>query len=147
MREVGRYRALRKNMQRMMYSLYLCEKPEYECDDSGNVVYDTIDGENIPRETGVSVAVYGEPVEFWANIAGNRGETQAKAFGLSVGDYDAVVYTPKNRFPLTEGTLIWYDNEPDYKDGHIDPDSADFIVIRVPVCLDEANYLLKRVIK
>lgn len=147
MQRVGRFRALKKNMQRMKYSLYLGEEQEYERDEDGNIIYDLIDGDEVPRETGDQINQYSEPVEFWANIAGNGGQAQAESFGLSVGDYDAVIYAPKNKFPITEGTLIWYDNKPGYKDGFIDPDSADFMVVRKPVCLDEANYILKRVIK
>ena len=139
-------RALRKNMQRMWYSLYVKDAPSYKRDRDGGIIYMMIDGDKVPVESNEKKVGYEKPVEFWANIAGNRGEAQATSFGVSVGEYDATLYFPKGKFPIDEHSLIWYDNPPDL-DAEVDPDTADFTVVRKPVCLDEAVFLLKRVIK
>ena len=139
-------RALRKNMQKMWYSLYERDQKSYKRDKNGEIQYVMIDGDRVPLENTERKIGYSKPVEFWANIAGNSGEAQASAFGVSVGDYDATLYFPKGKFPIDENSLIWYDNEPDLN-REVDPDTADFTVARKPVCLDEAVFLLKRVIK
>lgn len=133
-------------MQRMWYALYVKDTLSYKRDRDGGIIYMMIDGDKVPVESNEKKVGYQKPVEFWANIAGNRGEAQATAFGVSVGDYDATLYFPKGKFPIDENTLIWYDHEPDL-DAEVDPDTADFTVVRKPVCLDEAVFLLKRVIK
>lgn len=139
-------RALRKNMQKMWYSLYESDKQSYKRDKDGEIVYVTIDGDAVPVENAERKVGYSKPIEFWANIAGNRGEAQAAAFGVSVGDYDATLYFPKGKFPIDEHSLIWYDHEPDLN-AEVTPDTADFTVARKPICLDEAVFLLKRVIR
>ena len=140
-------RALKRNMQSMYYSLIESVPTAYDRDEDGYINYMVVDGEYIPTETGNKEPVYATPVAFSANIHGTVGEAEATRFGISQNEYDAYIYAPKGKFPFVEGTLIWYDTEPVYKDQlHtiVDSTSADYVVKRIPVVLDESIYLLKR---
>lgn len=140
-------RALKRNMQNMYYSLIESVPTAYDRDEDGYINYMVVDGEYIPTETGNKEPVYATPTAFSANIHGTVGEAEATRFGISQSEYDAYIYAPKGKFPFVEGTLIWYDTEPVYKDQlHtiVDSTSADYVVKRIPVVLDESVYLLKR---
>lgn len=131
--------------QVLYYAMQNSEQvPIYETDAEGNVIYDEIDGEQVPRETGNWRVTYQAPVKFYGNInSGNVGETVARAYGVSTGDFEAVLCMRKGELPINERSLIWYKNEPSYlQDGSVDPKSADYRVKRVPPCLNEIIYLL-----
>ncbi len=42
-------RSLRKNQQKLWYSTYADQITIYETDGAGNIIYDEIDGQQIPR--------------------------------------------------------------------------------------------------
>lgn len=139
-------RMYRKNKQRLFYALVDKTVPIYAKDSDGDIIYDEIDGEQVPRETGSYETLYKYPVEFYGNInSGNKGEAVAKAYGVSVGDFEAVLCAVKGELPIDEKTLIWYSKEPLMRsDGYVDTKTADYAVKRVPPCLKEIVYLLRR---
>lgn len=144
-------RSLNKNKQKLMYSVQQSAESSNVVDDEGNVVYDEIDGNMVARTTDdAETLTYSVPKTFYGNIHSSGGQAEAQSYGVSIGDYDAVLYMPKGTVDLSETSLIWYDSEPKYSDDaktKVIPSSADYLVQRVPPCLDERVYLLKRVDK
>ena len=61
-------RSLRKNSRKLYYSAYEDEQPIYATDKKGDIVYDDVDGDLIPRIIDYQSG-YGEPKEFFGNIA------------------------------------------------------------------------------
>ena len=143
-------RVLARNRQKLKYSLQNGEIPVYQTDNDGNIIYEDIDGVKVPIETGEYEIGYSKPVDFMANIAMSGGEAEAQEFGLSVSDYNAVVVCIKDAFPITETSLIWHKSKPVYKDTEqtiIEPNSADYRVIKVSESLNFVKYVLKRIEK
>jgi hypothetical protein len=137
-----------KNKRKMFYSLQLESVPVYETDDEGNIIFAEVDGEEVPVETGDHSTVYADPVGFLANIHGAGGEAEAEAYGVSLGSYDAVLYSTVKSLPITETSLIWVDTEPQFDENEVlIPESADYKVKRVPPSLNEMVYLLERIEK
>ena len=140
-------RGLSRNKQVLYYSLHGEREPIYAKDEEGNIIYDTLpNGRTVPRETGEETNGYAEPVKFMGNIARGAGIADTMPYGIDLSGYDAVLYVPKDLLPLTEMSLIWYQNEPVVKDGKVDETSADYRVKRVPPSLDEMVYLLEGVV-
>ena len=137
-------RSLVKNKQNMWYSLFERNAPVYERDSEGNIIYDEMtDGTQRPRATGKKKDTYSQPVQFCGNISASGGVAEVESYGIDLSDYDAILYTPKGQLPLEEGTVIWYQSSPQFRDGEVDPSSADYKISRVPPVLDEMIYLLK----
>ena len=130
-------RTLNKNKQLMSYALYNEQIPVYETDGNGDIIYDIIDGVEIPIETGETKLGYSEAIPFKANISMSGGESEAKEFGLSVEDYNAIVVCDKGEYPITEGALIWHESEVG------GPNTADYIVKKVHRSLNLVKYILK----
>lgn len=127
-------RSCNKNKQRLLYSDLI----------------KVSDGKETFENTDESIESYTTPQEFYGNIHSSGGQAEARYYGLSAADYDAVLYVPKGEKVLKETSLIWYNSKPSFLDAEkteIDPKSADYKVIRVPPCLDERVYLLERVNK
>lgn len=124
------------------------KQPIYETDEDGNIIYYTDeDGNQIPLESGNYTSGWSEPKDFKGNIAMSGGEAEAKEFGFSVADYDAVLVLDKNEVPLEEGSIIWHTKEVKYKpDGNIDEASADYTVRKVSNSLNSAKYVLKAIV-
>jgi hypothetical protein len=141
-------RTLNKNKQKMKYSIKGERKPIYETDSDGNIIYyEDEEGNRIPIETGSYTSGWNNPEDFKGNIAMSSGEVEAKEFGLSVADYDAVLVLDKNEVPLEEGSLIWHEKEVKFKDdGEVDTTSADYTVKKVANSLNSAKYVLKAVV-
>ena len=140
-------RQMQKNKQKMYYALAYDEQvPVYERDEQGNIIYEAVDNELVPKETGIWETPYHDPVVFYGNInSGNVGYAIARAYGISSGNFDAVLCMRKGELPLEVTSLIWYDREPTFrKDGSVDPKSANYLVRRIPPCLDEICYLLRK---
>lgn len=137
--------------QKMYYSLFDKEMPEYQTDMDGNILhYTDAEGNTIPLETGETTVGYDLPVEFMANISFGNGEAEAREYGLNISDYDASMVVEKGTLPITETSIIWYNEEPSY----IDPDktlvnakSATFRVRAVKPSLQFDKYLLQRLTK
>lgn len=137
---------LQINKQKLYYSMQGETVPVYEKDENGEIIYDEIDGEQVPRLTGDWQTQYQKPVMFYGNInSGNVGEARARAYGLSLNGYEAILCMRKGELPINEKTLIWYQTVPTFlEDVTVNPQSADYQVKRCPPCLDEIVYLLKR---
>ncbi len=144
-------RTARNLKKKMHYALQGEETITYATDDDGNIIYYTdSDGNQIPLETGETEITYGTPVEMYASISFSSGEAEAKEYGLSVSDYDSVLITPLNTYPLTETSVIWVDSEIQYKDdSNTVPDekSADFRVVAVKPSKYISKYLLRKITK
>ena len=137
-----------KNKQKLYYALVAGDQvPVYARDEDGDIIYEVIDDDLVAKETGEWETPYATPVEFYGNInTGNTGYTIARAYGISSGNFDAVLCMRKGEIPIDVTSLIWYEREPRYRsDGSVDPKSANYSVRRVPPCLDEICYLLRRV--
>ena len=143
-------RTLDKNKQTMYYALLDKEVPVYEIDENGEILYVEIDEERIPVETGDTKLGYGESTKLLGNIAMSGGEMEAREFGLSPEDYNAIVVCRINEYPIKEGTLIWHENKVGYEDVDktiVDADTADYIVIKVHKSLNTVKYILKARVK
>lgn len=136
-------RTLKKNEQNLYYANYVGEVPVYATDDYGNILTQTIDGETVQVIDSYRQG-YSEATEFKANISFNSGETAMSEFGLNPGQYNAVINATKGKFPFDEQTLIWHTSEPEYKDGVIVPESADYRVIAIKTSLNEERFILKK---
>lgn len=135
-------RTLNKNKQRLFYANQDKIVPIYE-------EYTDEDGNTYPLDTGETKLVYGEPVEFKGNISmSSSGEAQAVEFGLNLSDYSAILVTDKDYVPLSETSLIWYENEPKKDtDGNTDEYSADYRVVKLSPSINVSKYALQKVVK
>lgn len=136
----------------MYYSMPTGNKiPVYERDENGNIKYMTIDGVEVPVESGEYEPEYSAPVEFFNGIAGNLSKSVMKAFGIDDSSTYAQMDCVANLYPFGKGTYIWRKSEIGYKDTDkkiVDVATADYIIENV---LDEGlrfwNYLLQRTLK
>lgn len=158
-------RCQRRNKTEMYYSLYVAKDVTYDTDEEWNpITYETEEGEEIfsvlseePRP------YYSEPCVMHSNIAESGGEAEAKEYGLSVADYEAVLVYERGKYPLKEGAYIWLDSPIQYEyngkevpieiDGEKvmmkspDVTTADYIVLKTPKSLNMQKALLKAVVK
>lgn len=138
------------NKQSMKYSQQGQRITIYEKDDDGNIkYYIDSDGNKIPMIAEEKVG-FSKPVDFRANISFSGGEAKTEEFGFDAADYDAIMLTDKNEFPLKKGDLIWLDSEVTYIDEDteaVDETSADFTIVGVKPALKSTKYVLKAVVK
>ena len=107
-------------------------------DEQGNIYYVEIGSQ--PK--------YSKPVDFFASISMSGGESEAVEFGVDIGNYDAVVITALNEFPISETSFIWVDSEPQYtSDGRLNTATADFRVKAVKPSLNQTKHLLSAITK
>lgn len=99
-------RLCRKNKSKLYYSLYKEEEITYLKDDNGNIVYEDIDGEEVPVETGHKPPTYDEPVEFKGYIQFQGGESEARAFGVSLDSYSHILVMRRGEIPIDETSKI-----------------------------------------
>ena len=143
-------RMLKKNKQKLHYSLFIEERPEYALDEFGNKIIEYVDeeGNEYYRETGETERVYSLPVEFLGNISMSGGEAEATEFGLNTADYEAVLIVDKGLLPIDESSLIWFESEPVINDnGLVDYVTADYSIIKISPSLNVDKYVLKKTIK
>ena len=141
-------RTLQKNKQKMYYALQIGEAPVYETDEDGNIVYIEVDGEQVPVETGETKIGYGEPVEFFGNIAMSGSESKVVEYGLDLSQYSAVLVVEKGTLPIDETSRIWHTTEPKINpDGTADESSADYTVVKASPSLNVDKYVLQKVVK
>lgn len=145
-------RNLRQNEQKLYYAQLLGTAPVYVLDENGNRVVDYIDddGNIYYKVTGTEKPLYSTAVEFFANIGFSvgTGEAQYTEFGVDISDYDASLVFSRDKFPITETTLIWYQTTPAYDlSGDIISTQADYKVVAVKPSLNETKILLKRLVK
>ena len=132
-------RTSRRVRQKMYYSLHDSVYETYVRDEDGNIIYDIIGGEYVPRKTGEPIIAFGEPVEFFNSISGELTEDEMRAFGGEKIGNAKMTYR-KGEFPFVTGTLIWKNTEPKYNNGVVDEESADYVVLGV---LDAGKHFWK----
>ena len=143
-------RMLKKNKQKLHYSLFIEERPVYALDEFGNKIIEYVDeeGNEYYRETGETERVYSLPVEFLGNMSMSGGEAEAMEFGLNTADYEAVLIVNKGLLPIDESSLIWFESEPVINDdGLVDYVTADYSIIKISPSLNVDKYVLKKTIK
>jgi hypothetical protein len=140
-------RTLRRNSQKLYYSLLSGERPVYERDENGNVQYIDVDGRQIAIETGETDLSYSAPLEFMGNLSMSSGESKELEYGLNLSDYNAVLITSTN-LPIDETSLIWANTKPTINpDGTADKNTADYHVVKCSLSINGAKYLLKRLVR
>lgn len=154
-------RTNRKNKQKLLYSLQGDNVPIYETDDEGNIVYEEIDGEQVPVETGESFTGYQAPVIFYGNLSFYTGWNYPGVWGVTLNNADAILLMDKNELPIDETSRIWFQSKPQTKTVQVyddekgemieitvtDADSADFSVSRIIPSLNCVRYVLKGIEK
>ena len=156
-----RLRTSRKNKVDLKYSLQGVTIPIYEVDSEGNVVYEEVDGVNVPVETGESFTGYEAPVGFTGNLQFYTGWNYPGVWGITLGNADAILLMDKNELPIDETSMIWYESTPKTREVQVydsdqqamvtkivvDSDSADFSVSRIIPSLNQIRYVLKGIEK
>jgi hypothetical protein len=141
-------RTLRKNKQRMFYSLYKSAEPIYEKDEYGNIKYMEIDGVQVPIEVGTREPHYDTPIEFKANIYSELNEMHLKSYGVDQSSIYSEIVVEKGKLPLKIGTIIWRESEIIYEDEEQttpNQSSADYTVVGIMTeGLNTDAYLLQR---
>ena len=143
-------RSLKKNKQKLYYSLFIEERPKYALDENGEKIVEYVDseGNEYYRETGDTERVYSLPIEFLGNIAMSSGEVEATEFGLNVADYEAVLIVDKGLLPIDETSVIWHESEPKIKfNEYAVASSADYSIIKLSPSLNVDKYVLKKNVK
>ena len=124
-------RDCKKNQQELYYATYSDQITEYYRDSDGNIIYDEIDGELIPRIK-CERAGYNNPVHFDFETSAGKGTAQTEVFGSDV-DFTRTISTTDMSIPIDELSLVWIEHEPEFlNDGTVDPDSADYKVAAKP---------------
>lgn len=135
----------RANKQKFKYALLSEKTTEYKKDADGNIMYVTVNGKQVPVEQ-VVPAHYTDPVDFEASMNMGGGSAEITEFGIDVGDYSAVLTTPKGYINITETSLIWHETEPTFKKSGteliVDESSADYHVAKVRSSLLYDRYLI-----
>lgn len=145
-------RTVRKNKQKMYYSLLIGAKDKYKLDKDGNKIVDYIDddGTIYYRLTGGEELEYSNPVEFFASISFGGSDADVTPFGISNADYDATIVTKDDALPIDETSLIWVTSEVKYLDQDetiVDVSTADYSVKKVTPSLNYKRYELKAIVK
>ena len=135
-------RSLKKNQQKLWYATYSDQITIYETDGAGNIIYDEVDGEQIPRIK-AERAGYNNPVLFSANISASKGTSDEEVFGVAL-DYTRTISTTDMTLPISETSLIWFETEPVIENGVVDEASADYSVVAVARSLNNVVYALKK---
>lgn len=140
-------RMIQRNKIAMKYALLEDIVPIYQTDDEGNVIYDEIDGEQVPRETGKTRSRYKPAVDFAANVNfSGQSEIRNTVYGLSKSQYDAIFYTMRDEYPLDETTILFINATPEVDDeGYVKLESADYRVVRVIKSINYNTYLIRNV--
>jgi hypothetical protein len=136
-------RTLKKNEQTLYYANYVGDITIYAKDEDGNILTTVVDGETVEVVDSV-VQGYEEPIEFHANISFDSGETRMAEYGLNSSQYNAIINATKGKFPFNEQTLIWHTSQPQFKEGVVVPESADYRVIAIKTSLNEERFILKK---
>lgn len=142
-------RMLKKNKQKLYYSLFIEERPKYALDEFGEKIIEYVDKEGnvYYRETGEMERVYSLPIEFYGNISMSGGEAEAVEFGLNMADYEAVLIVSKGLIPVDETSFIWFDSEPVINNDIVDWSTADYSIIKLSHSLNVDKYVLRKNVK
>ena len=145
-------RTLNRNAQKMYYANQDSVVPIYERDEYGNIIYyEDEEGNSYPLESGDTKLVYGEPIEFKANISNKLNEVKWAEYGIDESTNYAQIVASKGSIPLKVGTIIWKKSEIGYEDVDneiVDENTSDYVVKGVAdEGLTEDWYLLKKRVK
>lgn len=141
-------RTLRKNRQKMYYSLDNVTKPSYQFDDDENISYVEVDGIMVPVATGGYITTFSEPQLFYANISSNLSETHMMSYGIDQSNGYCEIIADKGKLPLEIGSIIWKESKIAYSDLEKTipkKSSCDYIVKGIMTeGLNEDCFLLQR---
>jgi hypothetical protein len=143
-------RTLAKNKQKMYYSLLVGKIEVDALDSNGNKIIDYIDSDGIEYYRQEKIDMYTKPEEYLGNISFSSGEADVQEFGVDVGQYESVMVLDKEQIPITETSLIWFKEEPTYRDTDEtipEPKSATFTVAAIKPSLNQLKVLLKAITK
>ena len=124
-------RTANKNKRKLYYALKTSKSAETDTETI------TVDGESVYLDEGDYDIAYESPVEFMANISFTGGEVNDVEFGLYSSSYDAMIVMDKDAIPITETSLIWFENDPDSED-------ADFSVVAIRKSINQMKAILKK---
>lgn len=135
---------LNANMQKMHYANQDTLVPIYE-------TYVDEEGNEYQLDTGEVELVYGEPIEFSANISNKLNEVKWVEYGIDESTNYAQIVVSKGSVPLKVGSIIWKKSEIGYEDLEkkiVDENTSDYVVKGVAdEGLTEDWYLLKKRVK
>lgn len=137
-------RDLKRNQNKIYYTLYQESVPVYEVDENGDIIYVEIDGVKVPVETGETTSGYTEVREFDVNVSASKGETENNVFGKSL-DYDKVLLTHDTMCEIDEFSRLWIDTKPIIGVGGEANSEPEYTVKRVAKSLNHIMYAVKKV--
>ena len=146
-------RTLKRNEQNLYYAELIGSEPVYALDEQGNKIVAYIDNSKIPpvtyyEELGTTKEHYSTPIPIEANIAQSNGDMREQEYGLSEGQYEAILVTEKGRYPITKTCLVWHKSEPQVdSEGYAIPGSADYTILSINESLNVDKYILGTVVK
>lgn len=144
-----------KNKQNLRYANLTNAVPKYLYE-NGEIVTTEVDGESVPVVCGYLDSVYENPVSFLANITPIGSESYARhntaiarAYGIDVSEYEALIVLKAGEYPLHEATYVWHASEPKYvniggSQSVVDVSSADYKVERVATSKNVMLAMLRR---
>lgn len=124
-------RTANKNKRTLYYAL---QASKSEKTDTSTI---TVDGETVYLEEGDYSITYEEPVKFMANISFSGGEATDVEFGVDTSAYDAIIILDDDAIPITETSLIWFENDPDSEE-------ADYSIVAIRKSLNQLKAILKK---
>ena len=117
-------RTLNKNTQKMYYANQDRVVPIYE-------YYEDEDGNMIPLDAGETKLVYGEPIEFSANISNKLDEVRWAEYGIDNSANYAQIVADKGKIPLKAGSVVWKKSKVGYQDlaeTLVDETTSDYVI-------------------
>lgn len=127
-------RTANKNKRQMFYALKTSKSANT---DSETI---TVDGETVYMDEGDYDNSYESPVDFMANISFSGGEATDVEFGVDKSAYDAIIVMDEDAIPITETSLIWFENDPFTQE-------ADYSVVAVRKSLNQFKAILKKSVR
>ena len=140
-------RTPRRTKQRMYYVLPKKLVDEYKRDEKGEIVYRNVNGKKVAVKEGKRMT-YTSPSMFYNSITSTLTADELASFGADNSGKKAKITYRAGEFPFKTGTLIWLHSQIVYKNGEIDPTSADYMIVGIN---DTGQYfynaMLKEVVK
>ena len=139
-------RLQRKNKIYITYSLFDRIEPIYKHDEYGNVVTETIDSELVPVEIGQR-ELYTAPERKLVSFSTGGKSAIREEYGIDDTDWNAMIMVELGRLNLDTQSIVWRNNSVTYReDGTVDPNSAEYKVVRVLPSNTVQRYLLQKVV-
>lgn len=139
-------RLQRKNKVYITYSLFDHVEPVYKQDEYGNTVMAVIDGDQVPIEVGQR-EVYTTPEKKLVSFSTGGKSAIRDEYGIDDTDWNAMIMVELGRLNLDSKSLVWRNNSVAYRDdGTVDPNSAEYRVVRSLPSNTVHRYLLQKVV-